>query len=356
MQLRKLADSVGEWLRGSGPESDVVISSRVRLARNLGRFNFPTRLDDASRRDCAEHIRERILRSKVVSAENYFPLEDLSTVERHFLVERHLISKEHEDGGPGRAAAVGDDEILSIMVLEEDHLRLQILKSGLQPVETWRIASSVDDLLERHLDYAFHPQLGYLTSCPTNVGTGLRVSVMLHLPALVLTRHIAKCFQAMAKIGLNVRGLYGEGTEASGDFYQISNQSTLGKTEESIVRDLAAVVPEVLKYERSARRTLLHRDRRRIEDRVWRAYAMLRHARILSSDETMTLLSALRLGVHAGIIAGIEPAAVNEIFIFSQPAHLQVRAGREIPAGERDVLRADFVRGRLPALPNGGGQ
>ena len=350
MQIRKLADSLGEWLGGTGPESDVVVSSRVRLARNLERFNFPARLEGAERAECATHIRERILESKVVEAENYFLLEERSALERHFLVERHLISKEHEDGGAGRAVAVGADEILSIMALEEDHLRLQILKSGLQPVETWRIASSVDDLLDRHLHFAFNPQLGYLTSCPTNVGTGLRVSVMLHLPALVLTRHIAKCFQAMAKIGLNVRGLYGEGTEASGDFYQISNQSTLGKTEESIVRDLGAVVPEVLKYERSARRTLLHRDKRRIEDRVWRAYAMLKHARILSSDETMTLLSALRLGVHAGIIEGLAPAAVNEIFIFSQPAHLQIRAGREIPAAERDVLRADFVRAHLPSL------
>lgn len=350
MQLLKLAEGVGEWLRGSGPESDVVISSRVRLARNLGRFNFPTRLEDPARRECAEHIRERILRSGVVRLDNYFMLEDLSAVERHFLVERHLISREHEDGGPGRAAAVGDDEILSIMVLEEDHLRLQILKSGLQPLDTWRIASSVDDLLERHIDYAFHSQLGYLTSCPTNVGTGLRVSVMLHLPALVLTRHIAKCFQAMAKLGLNVRGLYGEGTEATGDFYQISNQSTLGKSEEGIVRELAAVVPEVLKYERSARRTLLTRDRRRIEDRVWRAYAMLKHARILSSEEAMTLLSALRLGVNSKILDGVDAAMVNRIFVFSQPAHLQMRMGKDLSAAERDVARADFVRETLPAL------
>ncbi len=350
MQLRKLADSLGEWLRGTGPESDVVISSRVRLARNLERFNFPARLDDAARGECAAHIRERIVESKVVEADCYFPLEERSATERRFLVERHLISREHEDGGVGRAVAVGADEVLSIMVLEEDHIRLQILKSGLQPVETWRIASSVDDVLDRHLDYAFSPQLGYLTSCPTNVGTGLRVSVMLHLPALVLTRHITKCFQAMAKIGLNVRGLYGEGTEASGDFYQISNQSTLGKTEDSIVRDLAAVVPEVLKYERSARRTLLHRDRRRIEDRVWRAYAMLKYARVLSSEETMTLLSALRLGVHTGIIDGLEPAKVNELFIYSQPAHLQIRAEREIAAAERDLLRAEFMREELPAL------
>jgi protein arginine kinase len=322
----------------------------VRLARNLERFNFPARLEGAARLECAAPLRERILASKAIAADGYFLLDERPPIERRFLVERHLISREHEDGGPGRAVAVGADEILSIMILEEDHLRLQILKSGLQPVETGRIASSVDDLLDQHLEFAFHPQLGYLTSCPTNVGTGLRVSVMLHLPALVLTRHITKCFQAMAKIGLNVRGLYGEGTEATGDFYQISNQSTLGKTEDSIVRDLAAVVPEVLKYERNARRTLLTRDRRRIEDRVWRAYAMLRHGRILSSEEAMTLLSALRLGVHTGILGGIDPALVNQLFIFSQPAHLQIRAGREIAPAERDVLRADFVREHLPAL------
>jgi protein arginine kinase len=167
---------------------------------------------------------------------------------------------------------------------------------------------------------------------------------------LVLTRHIAKCFQAMAKLGLNVRGLYGEGTEATGDFYQISNQSTLGKSEEGIVRELAAVVPEVLKYERSARKTLVTRDRRRIEDRVWRAYAMLKHARILSSEEAMTLLSALRLGVNCGILDSIEPATVNQLFVFGQPAHLQMRLGKELAAAERDVARAEFVRETLPAL------
>jgi len=178
----------------------------------------------------------------------------------------------------------------------------------------------------------------------------MRISVMMHLPALVMTRHIEKAFRAVHDLKMNVRGLYGEGTEASGDFYQISNQSTLGKTEEVIVQDLAAVVPEVLKYERNARRTLLHRDRRRIEDRVWRAYAMLKYARVLSSEEAMTLISALRLGVHSGIIPNLDAAQVNELFIYSQPAHLQIRAGREIAAAERDVLRADFMREHLPTL------
>ncbi|MHC4914057.1 MAG: protein arginine kinase [Planctomycetota bacterium] len=350
MQLRKLSDRLGEWLSGTGPDPDVVISSRVRLARNLERFSFPARLQGTEREECAAHLRGKILEANLVADDGYFRLADYTPLERHFLVERHLISREHEDGEPGRDVAIGDQEVLSIMILEEDHLRVQILKSGFQPEETWRIANNVDDILEEHVDYAFSPQLGYLTSCPTNVGTGMRVSVMLHLPALVLTRHITKCFQAMAKIGLNVRGLYGEGTEASGDFYQISNQSALGKSEEAIVRDLAAVVPEVLKYERNARKTLLSRDRGRIEDRVWRAYAMLKHARILSSDEAMTLLSALRLGVHTGILDGVDTGTVNELFIFSQPAHLQVRVGRELSPQERDVMRADFFRERLPVL------
>jgi len=350
MQIERLSDRLGEWLSGTGPDCDVVISSRVRLARNLERFNFPARLSGEEREECAGHIREKVLAANLVEKEAYFALEDYSALQRHFLVERHLISREHEDGEPGRSVAIGDQEVLSLMVLEEDHMRLQVLKSGFQPEETWRIATGVDDLLEGQLEYAFSPQLGYLTSCPTNVGTGLRCSVMLHLPALVLTRHITKCFQAMAKIGLNVRGLYGEGTEASGDFYQISNQSALGKSEECIVRDLAAVVPEVLKYERNARKTLLSRDRGRIEDRVWRAYAMLKFARILSSDEAMTLLSAMRLGVHTGILEGLDTETVNELFIFSQPAHLQVRVGRDLSPQERDVMRADFFRERLPSL------
>jgi protein arginine kinase len=350
MQLNKLANRLGEWLSGKGPDSDVVISSRIRLARNLERFNFPARLEEAERVECGAHIREQILESKLVEAEGYFNLEEFSALERHFLVERHLISKEQEDGKIGRGVAIGDQEILSVMVLEEDHLRIQILKSGFQTEETWQIASNVDNILEEKLRYAFSPQLGYLTSCPTNLGTGMRCSVMLHLPALVITRHISKCFQAMAKIGLNVRGLYGEGTEASGDFYQISNQSSLGKSEESIVRDLSAVVPEVLKYERNARKTLLSRDRGRIEDRVWRAYAMLKHARIISSEEAMTLLSALRLGVHTGIIPEVNAETVNELFIFSQPAHLQVRASNSLSPQERDVMRSDFFRERLPSL------
>ena len=350
MQISRLADRLGEWLSGTGPDSDVVISSRVRLARNIEGFNFPARLAGDQRKACADHIRERIIESNLVEEEGYFNLEDYTQLQRHFLVERHLISREQEDGEAGRGCAIGDQEILSLMVLEEDHLRLQILKSGFQPEDTWRIATNVDDLLEKHLNYAFSPQLGYLTSCPTNLGTGMRCSVMLHLPALVLTRHISKCFQAMAKIGLNVRGLYGEGTEASGDFYQISNQSALGKSEDCIVRDLAAVVPEVLKYERNARKTLLSRDRGRIEDRVWRAYGMLKHARILSSEEAMTLLSALRLGVHTGILPGIDAETVNELFIFSQPAHLQVRVGRDLSPQDRDVMRADFFRERLPGL------
>jgi protein arginine kinase len=224
---------------------------------------------------------------------------------------------------------------------------LQVFQSGLQLRAAHQLANAVDDLLSRGLDFAFSPQLGYLTACPTNVGTGLRASVMLHIPALVLTRHIEKVFQAVSKLNLAVRGLHGEGTEASGHFYQISNQVTLGRNDSDILANIEQVVPTIVNYERKAREELLKRDRLRMEDRVWRAYGMLRTARIISSEESLMLLSALRMGLHLGILPGIDLKTINELFLNTQPGHLQKLAAHEMDTLERDARRAEYIRQKL---------
>jgi protein arginine kinase len=350
MILNEMIKSSGEWMRGSGPEAEIVISSRVRLARNIRGFRFITKMDPAERGSCEALIHQQISDAKLLgNAGIYVPLHKSEAMDRKFLVERHLISKEHEDAQHQRGVAITENEAVAIMVNEEDHIRLQVLQSGFQLQEAWKICSKIDDELEQRLDYSFSPQLGYLTACPTNVGTGMRVSVMLHLPALVLTRHIEKVFQAVGKLNLAVRGLYGEGTEASGHFYQISNQVTLGRNEDEIVKNVQDVIPTIVGYEHRARQSLLSKDRKRLEDRVWRAYGMLKYAQLLPSDEAMMLLSAVRMGVHLGLLKDLNLRTVNELFIFTQPAHLQKLTGRNLEPMERDIRRAEFVRSKLNA-------
>lgn len=347
MTLDDMIKLPGEWMRGTGPEAEIVISSRVRLARNVRGYRYMTRMDDAERTACEAHIRGQLLEGKIAQPGTYFPLHETDALDRKLLVERHLISKDHEDATHARGVAVSNDESVAIMVNEEDHIRLQAIQSGLQLQDAWQICNKVDDALEARLDYSFSPQLGYLTACPTNVGTGIRVSVMLHLPALVMTRHIEKVFQAVSKMNLAVRGLYGEGTEASGHFYQISNQVTLGRSETEILNNVDAVIPAIVRYEHEARQTLLAKDRKRLEDRVWRAYGSLKYAQLLASDETMMMLSFVRVGVHLGLIPNMTLRDVNDIFVYTQPAHMQKLAGGMLDPQQRDTYRADFVRKRL---------
>ncbi len=347
MKLDDLAGHTGGWLSSTAPESGVVISSRARLARNIASFAFSSKLADDERADVERRAREAIDRAAVAVPGFYVDLFSATSIDRKLLVERRLISREHEDATGQRGVAVRDDEAVSIMVNEEDHLRLQTLLPGLAVGEAWRRLEEIDTAIEKHLDYAFHPRFGYLTACPTNVGTGLRVSVMLHLPGLAITRQLEKVFQAVAKLNLAIRGLYGEGTEATGHFYQISNQSTLGKPEDEIVRGLEAVVPQVVRYEQAAREALLSKDRHRLEDRTWRAYGMIRHARTVTSNEALALLSALRMGVLLGLVGNIPLEMVNELLLFTQPAHLQKRTGHELDAQERDTARGSYLRSRL---------
>jgi protein arginine kinase len=348
MKLSDLTSHAGEWLRGNGPMSEIVISSRIRLARNITGSPFLSRCTRSQRQALEKKLRETILSAQISPEVLYVDLDAAPEIDRQLLVERHLISKPHAAAEGARGVAIADNETVSIMVNEEDHLRIQVLRSGLQLEEAWEQINKIDDKLESTLDYAFHPRFGYLTACPTNVGTGIRVSVMLHLPALKLTGEIEKVFRAAKDMRLAVRGLYGEGTEATGDFYQISNQTTLGKTEEEIISDFKhVVIPKIIEYEQHARRTLRDDRTLQLDDKVGRALGVLRSARLIASEETLLLLSHLRMGLHLGRIKDIELRTINELFLLTQPAHLQKLQGRKLEGDVRRAMRADYIRQRL---------
>jgi protein arginine kinase len=351
MKLSDLTSQAGEWLRGSGPMSEIVISSRIRLARNVAGFPFLTRCSKSARKSLEEKIRDTILESKFSSSKTFYvDLESAPDIDRQLLVERHLISRPHKDAQGARGVAIGENETLAIMVNEEDHLRIQVLRSGLQLEEAWEQINAVDDQLEASLDFAFSPRFGYLTACPTNVGTGIRVSVMLHLPALKLTSEIEKVFRAAKELRLAVRGLYGEGTEATGDFYQISNQSTLGKSEEEIIGDFKhVVIPKIIDYEHQARRALLSEQPLALDNKVWRALGLLRSARLIETEETLVALSHVRLGVNLKRVKDLDINKVNELFLLTQEAHLQKILGKKLEGSARQAARAEFIRDRLSA-------
>lgn len=338
-----------DWLSSAGGESDVVISSRVRLARNLARMPFVNRCTPEVRGEVLRRCRQQIIQCAVAKQILWADVHQLPAIDRQLLVERHLMSKEHGKGDQPRGLAVSyPDERLSIMVNEEDHLRIQVMLSGLALEEAWRLADSADDRLEAGLDFAFTPRFGYLTACPTNVGLGLRMSVMLHLPGLKLTGEVEKVRRAAKDMSLTVRGFYGEGTEAVGDLYQVSNQTTLGKSESQTHHEIAQqIIPRVVEYEREARQRLVERRRRTIEDAVFRALGALRQARLLPPEEALTLLSLVRLGVLVGLVPGVSEQVVTQLVILTQPSHLQRLLGQEMDQQRRREARADLVRERL---------
>ncbi len=344
MQLDDLTRQSGEWMRGSGPESDIVISSRVRLARNLADFPFISRTTLQDRERIEKILHERVAAIAGESEMLYLDLSKLEQVDRQLLVERHLISREHAEAQGARAVAIDCGEKFSLMINEEDHLRIQVMKSGLDLDSVWEQINHIDDLIEEKVTYAFHERLGYLTACPTNVGTGMRVSVMLHLPALVITRQIDKVFRSLQKISLAVRGLYGEGSQAMGDFYQISNQVTLGLSEADLIRRVSDIVPVIIDYERQARDFLVKESHENLHDRVSRAYGILRTAQTISPEETMHLLSSVRMGVNLGLISDLNIPAINELFIRTQPAHLQKLTGSDMDPSDRNIERARYLR------------
>src|SRR5437764_1543989 len=347
MNLDNLTHTSGEWLRGTGPESDIVISSRIRLARNLAAFPFTNRASAHQKSDMESLLRERIAKLEVTPKLSYISLAGVAPLDRQFLIERQLISREIASAEGPRGVAFDERETVSLMINEEDQLRLQVMRSGLSLDEAWQDIDKVDDLLEQKVTYAFSEEFGYLTACPTNVGTGMRASVMLHLPALGWTKQIEKVFRALQKINLAVRGLYGEGSRASGDFYQISNQVTLGKSETSILHEIREVIPEIIKYERSARNTLLRENRQALQDKVSRAYGTLCSATMMTSEETMDLLSSVRLGINLTLLEDVTIGTVNELFIHTQPAHLQKLMGNSLDGEERNAARARYLRTRL---------
>lgn len=345
MTLDDLTGTSGEWLRGTGPESDIVMCSRIRLARNLADFPFTNRASRSEKAGIESQVRSAVESAGLDAS--YFDVNGLSNLDRQFLVERQIISRELAGGEGPRGVAVTPKENVSIMVNEEDHLRIQYMLSGFRLHEVWEEINALDDQLEEDIAYAYSPSLGYLTACPTNVGTGIRVGVMLHLPGIVANKGIDKVFRALQKINLAVRGLYGEGSQAFGDFYQVSNHQTLGKSEEEIIRMLTDVIPQVLQFERQARQELVTGRRQHLHDQVSRAYGVLKTAQTISSEETMLLLSSVRMGINLGLIDDLSISTVNELFIQTQPAFLQKLRGGELGVEERNVARASYLRSRL---------
>jgi len=348
MTLDELIKTPGEWLRGTGPLSDIVVSSRVRLARNVADFPFLSTAGASERTEICRHVSDGISRTSLSKDSLFVNVQEADVLDQQVLVERHLISRQHAASEGSRGVVIAHDETHALMINEEDHLRMQAFRSGLQLEALWEDINAVDDAVAAQVSFAFDRQFGFLTACPTNVGTGLRVSVMLHLPALKMTREIERVARAARDMHLAVRGLHGEGTEAAGDLYQVSNQTTLGKTEEGIVRTFqSTIIPKIVEYERAARESLLKHSATALDDKVWRAFGILSHARRISSEETQALLSPIRMGVNMGRFDVIDIHTLNELFLYTQPAHLQKRHGKPLSDDDRDVARAEYLRKQL---------
>jgi protein arginine kinase len=347
MELNEFLVPPAETARRKGPHDRIVMSSRVRLARNIKDASFPGWAKKPERIKILELIRPAV--ESLPEMKNSFSgtMDSLSTLDKQILVERHLISREHAAKTAGSGLVLNREETYCVMINEEDHLRMQALRPGLQLRQAWTAIDQIDSSLERKLEYSFSPEWGYLTACPTNLGTGIRVSAMLHLPGLVLAEQINPIIQSVNKLGLAVRGLYGEGTEALGNVFQVSNQMTLGEAESAIVERLEKVLAQIIEHEENARGTLLERKPKIVFNHIGRAYGVLANAHSISSKETMNLLSFMRLGVDLGLFPGVDRALVDELFILTQPAHLQKQHSEKLSAEERDLLRADMVRERL---------
>ncbi len=337
------------WKEPSGEATDVVLSSRVRLARNLAGFNFLSRATRDDRRQITRIVQSRLVQSGLIDSLVWVDLDKSESLDRLVMVERRLISKQHAKGDEPRAVILSEpDERLSIMVNEEDHLRIQMMRGGMALEDAYDEIDAIDDKIESVIEYAFCPRFGYLTACPTNVGAGIRVSAMLHLPALKLIGEIDKVRRAAKSMNLAVRGFYGEGSEAIGEIYQISNQTTLGKTERDILASFSTgIMPKIIEYERHARRRLMENRREIVEDRVNRALGTLRYARLLNADEAIRLLSQVRLGVVLGMIEDLDLSTVAELMLISQPAHLQKVIGTELNQAQRRAARAALMRDRV---------
>ncbi|GGG27106.1 protein arginine kinase [Paenibacillus abyssi] len=347
MGKRRFAqDALSDWMKNDGPDSEIVISSRIRIARNIRNQPFPMLATNQQSREVMEQLTSVANSDELNELGNFdtFVLSDLNELEKRVLVEKHLISPNLANESRGGALILSDSESVSIMINEEDHLRIQCLYPGFQIKEAWELASRIDDIFEHEVDYAFDERRGYLTSCPTNVGTGIRASVMMHLPALVLTQQINRILSAITQVGLAVRGLYGEGSEAVGNLFQISNQITLGQSEDEIIDNLYSVARQIIEHEKAARERIIAESKIRIEDRIRRSYGILSYASIMDSKEAAQRLSDVRLGIDLGLIQSVSPQVMNELMVLTQPGFLQQVFDEKLNAEERDIRRAELIR------------
>ena len=343
-----LKSEAPSWMDVAGLDSDIVLSTRIRLARNLEGYRFPLSFSDQEAHQIDQVVTQALMDiQEAKQSFSHFNIKEMPKLQRQILVEKHLISPLLAKKEKFSSVLISDEESISIMVNEEDHLRIQCLAPGLQLFETFKRATKLDSLLEQHLPYAFNEDFGYLTSCPTNVGTGLRASVMMHLPALTMSKQIKVVTQMLARLGMVVRGIYGEGSDNLGNMYQISNQVTLGKSEEEILNDLQEVAIQIIENERGAREVLKKKPRVLLEDRFNRALGTLKFAHIMTSEEAATCLSNVRLGVDLGIIKDVPLNVLNECTILIQPGFVQQYAGTTLQANERDMYRAKLLREKL---------
>jgi len=337
------------WYIDLGPESDVVISTRIRLARNIKQYPFPVRMKRDIGSKVIEQCKDAILNSNsIISSQfEYIPMSSLSSIDKQALVEKHLISPLMLQDVHSRGVFINNDESISIMINEEDHIRIQCIFSGLQTDKAWDLADKIDDIIEERIEYAYNPEYGYLTTCPTNVGTGMRPSVMMHLPALAITGQLNSLINAVNKLGMAVRGLYGEGTEAAGNIFQISNQVTLGLSEEETLENLLGIVRQIISQERNSRKSLMEQRRIKLEDRLLRSFGVFVNARVMTSDEFMKLLSDVRLGVILGIIQNVKLEDLNTLMVEIQPANIMKLYGENLSPDERDIRRTEIIKERL---------
>ncbi|QST00160.1 protein arginine kinase [Pontibacillus sp. ALD_SL1] len=342
-------EAISPWLKEEGPDSDIVMSSRIRLARNFDHIPFPIVADQEELEQVVEFFKEEY------EDQSFGPYKDfefihmskLNPTEKRVLVEKHLISPHLSDYAKNGATLISQNEQVSVMVNEEDHIRVQLYFPGFQLEKALEQASDFDDWLEEKINFAFDEKRGYLTSCPTNVGTGLRASVMMHLPALTMTQQMSRLIPAINQLGLVVRGIYGEGSEAIGNIFQISNQITLGKSERDIVDDLKSVVEQLIEQERNARQQIIQQNGIQLEDKIFRSYGVLANSRIIESKEAAKCLSDVRLGIDLGYINSLSKTILNELMILTQPGFLQQYAQQNLSPDERDVRRAALIRERL---------
>ncbi|OPZ65217.1 MAG: putative ATP:guanido phosphotransferase [Firmicutes bacterium ADurb.Bin506] len=335
------------WVSGGGPDSDIVVSSRVRLARNLAGVPFPNRAKAGQLEAVLEKILHAVESTPSIGPVEVLRLAKMSAVDRQIAVEEHLTSPQHISEPAGRALVLNRDNSMCIMINEEDHLRIQAILPGFQLDQALRLAWAADDAVEETIDYAFDAELGYLAACPTNVGTGMRASVMLHLPALAATNMIGQVLGAVSKVGVAVRGIYGEGTDAVGNLFQVSNQVTMGRAEEEIIAHLRAIVKQIMDSERAARRALMNDARMQLEDKIFRSYGLLTNARLMPSEEALRLISDVKLGGDLGLITNVPEDLLTRVSVNTMPAHIQRSAGRELSVWERDLARAAMIRERF---------